>query len=127
MRHAQARLVYLGAGRVHPFVQERARIAATGIPSAFTTQLAVMSPWSACPAAPLPVAKNSRGRGGRRKIFKSLNLERGGGFEVVRVATSRGILVPDEFSPGGLKETGLNLRQIRAELPSNAWNWPQTI
>jgi hypothetical protein len=40
MHHAQARLVYLGAGRFHPFVQdgERARIAATGTPSAFTTQ-----------------------------------------------------------------------------------------
>ena len=47
-RHAQARLVHLGAGRLHPFVQdgERARIAVDGTPNAFATQSAVMSPWA---------------------------------------------------------------------------------
>jgi hypothetical protein len=46
-RHAQARLVHLGAGRLHPFVQMASARGSVsiGAPNAFAMHSAVMSLW----------------------------------------------------------------------------------
>ena len=64
---------------------ERARIAATGntkrVHHAVGGDVTVVA--QLLPGGPLPVAKTFRGQGGRRKIFKSPNPERGGGRVVL--------------------------------------------